>query len=99
MRPRRPIPGQERGKIGDFMIVDTSEHIREPGVRIDVIEFFRLDQRIDEGGALATAFGAGEEPGFPAERDLAQSSLRCIVRYADAAVVKESGEAPQRLSM
>ena len=33
-----PIPREERGKIGDWMIGNPGEHVGEPGLGIDIIE-------------------------------------------------------------
>jgi hypothetical protein len=44
------------------MIGDAVQHIREPGLGIDAVEFGRGNQGIDCGRALATAIGAGEQP-------------------------------------
>ena len=50
-------------------------------------------RRVHEGGPLAAAIGAGEEPGLAAEGDAAQGALGGVVGEADAAVVEEAGEA------
>src|SRR4029077_6601194 len=59
-----PIPGEERGQIVDFVIVDAREHVGEPGLRIDVIELRRHDQRRHDGSAGGAAIRASEEPGI-----------------------------------
>ena len=74
------------------MIVDPAQDVGEPGLRIDVVEFGRPDQRVHRGGALATAIGAGEQPSSAPERDTAQRPLGGIVGQADTAVVEEAGE-------
>ena len=43
-------------------VSDASEHIGQPSLRIDVVEFRRRDQRRHHGGAVGTTFGTGEEP-------------------------------------
>ena len=48
-----PVPRQQRGQVGDLVIGDASQHIGEPGLRIDAVEFGRGNQGIDRGGALA----------------------------------------------
>jgi hypothetical protein len=50
------------------MIGDSREHVGEPGLRIDVVQFASDDQGIHHNSALAAAVGTGEEPGFSAER-------------------------------
>ena len=79
-----------RRRIG--MVGDAGEHVGEPGLRIDVVELGGDDQAVDDGGALAAAVGAGEQPCLAAERDAAQRSLGGIVGEADPAVVEEAGE-------
>jgi hypothetical protein len=65
---------------------------RQPGLRIEVIELSRYDQRRHEGGAVGTAFGASEEPGLAAQGKAAQRALRRVVCQADPSVVDEAGE-------
>ena len=43
------------------MVGDTAEHIGEPGLRVDAVEFRRLDQGVGDGRRLATALEADEE--------------------------------------
>ena len=50
------------------MIGDAGEHVGEPGLRVDVVELCGLDQRVEDGGAVAAAVGAAEQPGFAAKR-------------------------------
>ena len=57
-----PVPRQEFVEPVDGVIGDASKHVGEPGLRIDVVEFRRHDQRRHERGAIGAAFGAGEEP-------------------------------------
>jgi hypothetical protein len=44
------------------MLGDAGEHVGEPSLRVDVVELGGADQGIDDGGALATAVGAAEQP-------------------------------------
>jgi len=44
------------------MIGETRQDIGEPGLRIDIVELARLDQRIDSRGSLTAGVGAGEGP-------------------------------------
>jgi hypothetical protein len=41
------------------VICDVGEDIGEPSLRIDIVELGGLDQRVDNGGALAAALLAG----------------------------------------
>jgi hypothetical protein len=66
-----PIPGQELVDLLDVVIVDPSEHVCEPRLRIDVVEPCGLDQRVHHRSTLAAAIGAGEQPRLAAERNLA----------------------------
>jgi hypothetical protein len=50
---------------------EAGQHVSQPGLGIDVIHLGRLYQRRHDGGALAAAIGAGEEPGLAAERNRA----------------------------
>ena len=52
-----PVPGQQLIKPVDGVIVDAGEHVGEPGLRIDVVELRRHDQRGHDSGAV----GAGEQ--------------------------------------
>ena len=84
--------GRSSCEPGGRMIGDPAEHVGEPGLRIDVVEFRRADQGVHRGGPLATTIGAGEQPCAAAERDSAQGALGGVVGQADAAVVEEAGE-------
>src|SRR5215469_14690115 len=44
------------------MIGDAAQHISEPGLGVDAVEFGRGNQGIDRGCALAAAIGTGKEP-------------------------------------
>ena len=44
------------------MVVNSAEHIGEPGLGINAIPFGGLDQRIGDGGRSASAFGSGKKP-------------------------------------
>ena len=61
------------------MIGNTGKDIDEPGLRINIIELGRLDQRVNDGGAFATAIGTAEQPGFAAKRHAAQGAFRGVV--------------------
>ena len=44
-------------------------------MRIDLVELCRLNERQHEGGAIAAAIGAREQPGLPAKGNSAQRAL------------------------
>jgi hypothetical protein len=60
--PARPVPRQQRGKAGDFVIVDAGKHISEPGLRIDAIQARGLNQRVHHRCPLAAAVRTAEQP-------------------------------------
>ena len=49
-----PFPREELIKLACGMIVDPCQHVGEPSLRVDVVETGGLDQRVHEGGTLAT---------------------------------------------
>jgi len=54
------------------MVGDAGKHIGEPSLRIDVLEFGRGDQRVDQGGgALATAVRISQWPQPATEGNMA----------------------------
>ena len=57
------------------MSCDTGEHVGEPGLRIDVVQLGRHDQRGHDRGAVGSAIGACEQPGFPPQRKATQGAL------------------------
>lgn len=44
------------------MVGDAAQHIGEPGLGVDAIEFGSGNQGINRGRALAAAIGTGEQP-------------------------------------
>ena len=66
-----PIPRQERGEVGDLVIGDTSLHVGEPSLRIDVVELARLNEREHDRRTFATTIGSGEQPCLAPESNLA----------------------------
>ena len=71
-----PIPGQEIFDAAGGVVRQPAEDIGEPGARIDLEELAGFDQRIDGGGTLAAAVGAGKSPIVPADGDAAQGAFR-----------------------
>jgi hypothetical protein len=41
---------------------EVSQHVDEPGLRIDVLKFAGLHEREHDRGAFAATIGAGEQP-------------------------------------
>ena len=48
-------PGQQLVDPGDLMVGDAAEHIGEPGLRVDAIEFCRFDHGVGDGGRSAAS--------------------------------------------
>jgi hypothetical protein len=46
------------------MLGNASEHVGEPGLRINIIHLGRNDQAVHYRGTLAATIGAAEQPGF-----------------------------------
>ena len=86
-----PVPGQELIDPGCRMVGDASEHVGEPGLRIDAIELGGGDQGVDRRCPLATAVGADEQPRAAPECNPAQRPLGGVIAQADAAVVEGTG--------
>jgi hypothetical protein len=74
------------------MIRQSGEHVHEPSLRIDIVEFGGLDQRVDGGGAMAAFVRACEGPVLSSDRDAAHGPLGRVVGHAEAAIVEEAGE-------
>jgi hypothetical protein len=69
-----PIPGQQRGQVGDLVIGNPGQHVGKPSLGIDVVELGRLNQRQHDRGALAATIGAGEQPRLPASTSFRTSA-------------------------
>lgn len=48
-----PVPRQKLVEARGRKVSDAGEHVSEPGLRIDVVEFGCGDQRVDRRGTLA----------------------------------------------
>ena len=87
-----PVPWQQLIEPRGGMIGDATQHIGEPGLGVDAVEFGGGDQGVDCGRALAAAIGTGEPPSPASQSNTTQRTLSGIVRHADAAVVEKAGE-------
>ena len=67
-------------ELGLRNIGDASERICQPGLRIDVVELCRHDQRRHDNGPVGATFGAGEDPGLASEGKTAQRPFCRVVR-------------------
>src|SRR5262249_21273204 len=73
------------------IIEQACEQVREPGLRIDVVELGGFGQRVDGGGTTAAVVRPGEGPVVAANGDAAQNALGSVIRHAQAAVLDEGG--------
>lgn len=60
--PDLPFPRQQLIEPTLRGAGDAGQDVRQPSLRIDVVEPCRHDQRRHDAGAIGTTFGAGEEP-------------------------------------
>jgi hypothetical protein len=67
--------------------MQSREHIGEPGLRIDIVEFGAHNQRVDVGGASATLIGAGEGPSRDSYTSLGKGCIGAAIN-----VVLSDGE-------
>ena len=81
------VPGQEIINPIDGMIGDMCQHVTQPGFGVDTVQLARADQRVDRGGALAAAVGAGEQVIAAADGHATQGAFGRRVIDLDGAVV------------
>lgn len=74
------------------MVADQSQDVTEIGLRIEAVELGALDQGVDDGGALAAAVGAGEEPVLTADGERPDRTFGGIVVDLQIAMVSIAGE-------
>src|SRR5260370_28256383 len=91
MGVRDPVPGQQLVDATGGMSGDAGQHVGQPGLGIDVVELGGDDEAVEEGGTLAAAVGAGEQPCLSPESQPTQGALGGIVAEADSAVVHAAG--------
>jgi hypothetical protein len=61
-------------------VSDAGEHVDQPGLRFDVVELRRHEQRRHDSGAVG--FGAGEEPRLPSQGKASRAcSAASFVRH------------------
>jgi hypothetical protein len=61
------------------VIGDARQYVGEPGLRVDVVELGRLNQRQHDGGPFATAIRTREQPSFSSERNASQRTFCRVV--------------------
>ena len=54
-------PWEQFVVTGDLVVSEAAEDIREPGLRVDVVELGGLDQGVGDGCGIAATLGADEE--------------------------------------
>jgi hypothetical protein len=87
-----PLPGQELVQAALRDRGDPRKDVGQPGLRVDVVEPGRYDEREHDGGTRGTAVRTGEQPCLSSKSQAAQCSFRRIVRQADPAILREAGE-------
>ncbi len=82
------VPRQELLDTVDGMIGDVRQHMLQIGFGIEAVELGRPDEGIEDGGAFASAIGAGEEIVATAHGNPTQGPFGCGVIDLDAAIVQ-----------
>jgi len=72
---RGAVPGQDVINPVDRMLGDLGQHMAQLGFGGDAVELGRANQRVDGGGALASAVGAGEQVVAATDGDTTQGPL------------------------
>lgn len=62
------------------MIGDAGEHLGEPGLRVEAVEFGGLDEGIGDGGGL-TSVGRAHEPSVRSSVAAVESSIECCAEH------------------
>ena len=88
---RTPIPGQQFVNALGGMIGQASEHVGEPGLRVDIVELGGGDQRVDGSSAPAAFVGAGI-PVLSPQGNGPQLAFGGVVRHAKPPILEEAGE-------
>ena len=57
-----PPPGEQLLEALGRVLSDAGQHVSQPGLRIDLVELGRHDQRRNGGSSIGASFGAGEQP-------------------------------------
>jgi hypothetical protein len=89
---RTPIPGQEFVNAPGRVIGQASEHVGEPGLRVDIVELGGGDQRVDRSSAPAAFVGAGEGSVLSPQGNGPQLAFGGVVRHAKTPILEEAGE-------
>jgi hypothetical protein len=83
------------------MRADASNDLAQVGLGLQAVERGRTDQRVEEGGSLASGVTAGEEPIFSSEGHGSDGVLGRVVADLQLAVIDVGGERcpPARAAM
>src|SRR4051794_31755404 len=90
--PGFPGPGQEFVQAQGRVVRQPRQNVSQPGARVDVIEFGRLDQRVERRCPPPTRVRAGERPIPPPDGNAPDGPFRRIVGQADATVLNKARE-------
>src|SRR4051812_7308128 len=85
-----PVPGHQLFELVGGMPGDAGEDVGQPSLGIDVVKLCGDDETVQDGGTLAAAIGAGEQPGLAAQGQAAQGPFGGVVRQADPPVGEEA---------
>lgn len=81
-------PGKQLVDAIDLMLGNAAKDIGEPRLRINLVEFRCLDERIGSRRGATTRFGSGEKPIFPADGYSPHTPFCGIVVDAKAAILE-----------
>src|SRR3954469_3589350 len=89
-RLSRPRAGfvQAQGRV----VRQPRQNVSQPGARVDLIEFGRLDKGVERRRPPPTRVRAGEGPVPPSDGNAPDGSFRRIVGQADAPILKKARE-------
>jgi len=81
------VPGQEVVDAVERVVGDARQHMAQPSLGIDALEFGGADQRVYRGRTVAATVGAREQVVAAANRHAAQGAFSRRVNDFDGAVV------------
>ena len=87
-----PGLGAQVEDVAGRMSADEGKHVAEVLPRVEPVELARLDERVENAGALGAAVVRGEEPILAADSDRPQTPLGGIVVELEAGVLQEASE-------
>lgn len=87
-----PVPGQELVDAVYRVVGDTGEDVAEIGEGIDAVQLACIDQAVDDGGALTSVVGTGEQPVLAAEGDTPERILGAVIVDLQAVILSIAGQ-------